>query len=803
MPKLYKEDMEKKADKLDGVKRRISGMWILGFGLVTTFFCLLFVLELFQLQFREYDLYAKEASAMHWKKFVSQPERGDILDANGNMLASSTYVYTVGITPKDLMSTSQDSIDKDMICRELALILEMDEAKVIAEANKRNLMYTELKKGVSREKKDELDEFRKKYSVGGITIDSVARRFYPNQNLASQIIGYTNNDGGLLTGQLGMELQYNSELTGQPGYTYAEVDVNANALPYSSPTMIEAQHGYHLQLYIDANIQKMTENVCRDLYEIYGVEGGVSAIVMNPNTGGILANANYPDFNPNQPFDKPDIMTQEEWEAFSQDERINFTMSNLWRNSSVSDANEPGSTFKAVTTAMAFEEGLAEEDELFSDESISYPSTNQKIMCSHESTSGENHGVETLSHAFAFSCNPVFVQLAQRLEINRFYDYVESFGFTEQTGIDLPGEGVGMIYPDGNLTPSKMDMYTLSIGESATVTPIQLISAYAAIANGGNLMRPQVAKALLDEDMNVIKEFTPQVRRSVISEKTAKRVRSLMEDVVTNGTAQLAQISGYEIAGKTGTATFEIGNYAGEHVLSFGGFAPSENPEIVVLVVLNRPESNELGSDVPAKAASIIMERSLAYMEINRDYKDAEDFHHLTNQAEVPYVVGMTYKEAKRDIYQRGLSIINAEENIADNDIIVSVFPAEGTPLYTSGRIGKVVLSVQPEPVLEEDVIPNFKGKSLEEIFKEAYRSNLNIIIDGDKDGLVVTQSLGSENTAENTNPIDKETDEYTDDNLDDVSADENASSDANQESEEKLKRAPVGTLIRVTMELK
>ena len=803
MPRMTgskKDVLREYEKKQNSTKKRMSGRWVFGFGAAITFFCMLLILALFQLQFNEYELYAREASALHWKKFVTQPERGDILDVKGNMLASSTYVYTVGITPKDLKSTLHDPIDQKTICRELAIILEMDESKILEEAKKTDLMYTELKKGLTREKKDELDAFRKKYAVGGISVDSVARRFYPNQNLASQLIGYTNSENGLLIGQLGLELQYNNEITGQPGYTYAEVDVNANALPYSSPTMLEAQHGYHLQLYLDMNIQKITEEICRDLYEIYEVKGGVNIIVMNPNTGAIYANANYPDFNPNQPFQKPDILSQEEWDSFSQDEKVNFTMSELWRNGSVSDANEPGSTFKSITTAMAFEESVAAENEYFSDESISYPGSNQKISCSHESgEQRENHGMETLAQAFARSCNPIFVQLSQRLESNRFYEYVESFGFTEKTGIDLPGEGLGLIYPDGNLTPSKMDMYTLSIGESATVTPIQLISAYGAIANGGNLMRPQVAKALLDEDRNIVKEFTPQVRRTVISEKTAKRVSALMEEVIINGTAQSAKISGYKLAGKTGTSTFEIGRDAGKHVLSFGAFAPSNNPEVVVLVVLDRPEDNDLSSEVPAKAASIILERTLSYLGIMRDYKDNEDFQYLTNQEEIPYVIGQTYKEAKKDIYRRGLSVIDAEENIPDDAIITAVFPGEGTRLYTSGRIGKVVLSISSTPVLEEDVIPNFAGKTLEEVFEEAYRSNLNIVIEGDTEGFVVSQEIYSytDEPADDPDP-DENTEENNGEN---EPITENADAGLNEAPVKNTKRASVGTLIRVTME--
>ena len=777
---------ERRRRKRNG-KDRVSKIWMVVFGSFITLFCFGLILSLYQLQFREYELYAKEASALHWKKFVTQPERGDIIDRNGNMLASTTYVYTVGITPRDLRSTASEPIDKKTIFREMAIILEMEESVIAEKAELVDLVYTELKKELSREQRDALEAFRKKHAVGGISIDSVARRFYPGQDMASQIIGYTNSENGLLIGQLGIELQYNSALTGQPGYTYAEVDVNANALPYSSPTRLEAQNGYHLQLNIDANIQKITEEVCRDLYEVYDVEGGVMAIVMNPNTGAVLADANYPTFNPNQPFSKPEVYSQEAWDAFTPDEQIDFIMSQLWRNNSVSDAYEPGSTFKSITTAMAFEEGLAKESEFFSDSSISYPGSTQRIMCSHESGAArENHGTETLAHAFSKSCNPVFVRLSQRLESKRFYEYVESFGFTEKTGVDLPGEGVGMIYPDGNLVPTQIDMYTLSIGESATVTPIQLISAYGAIANGGNLMRPQIAKALLDEEQNVVKSFPPQVRRTVISEQTATRIRALMEDVVTSGTAQSAKISGYKLAGKTGTATHEIGRYAGKHVLTFGSFAPAKNPEIVVLVVMNRPKSNELSSEIAAKAASVITERTLSYMGIKREYENTVDAKHLVNRVEIPYVIGKTYKDAKRDAYRVGLTVIGAEEDIPDDAIVTAAYPSEGTLLYTTGRIGKVVLSVNPATVLQEDVIPNFGGKSLEEVFEEAYRSNLNIVIEGNTDGVVVAQRLNSESA-----PV-----ADVEDGQEDAPASENQA-----DIEKTSKRASVGTLIRVTME--
>ncbi len=739
-------------------RRRISIVMI---GIGITCFCVYLIYNLYDLQIKKNEEYSKLASQQHWKRIIDEPRRGDILDTNGNVLASTTYVYTVGITPKNFISREKKQDKKpsnEEIAAAFAEALSIEPATVLAAMKKTDASYIQLAKNIDKEKIGQLKTFIKDKSIGGVTIDSVAKRYYVNQNLAAQLLGIAQEgDNAILTGQFGLESQYNKELTGKEGYSYVEVDnYSRGALPYSVPTSIEVSNGYNVVLNVDKNIQAIAEDVIKNVYYSHEVIEGVTAVVMNPYNGAILAMPSYPDFNPNDPRAKPDSISEADWNKMDEKAQIEYILENTWRNRAISDTYEPGSTFKALTTAMAFDENIAAEDSMYSDNP--YPITEEHtIQCWMQGAEGHNHGTESVRDAFKNSCNPVFAQMAVQLGVPKFYNYVHNFGFYDKTGIDLPAEGVGIFHDK----PMAVDMATLSYGMSSTVTPIQLANVYSALVNGGNLMVPRVAKALTDSEGNVVKEFLPQKIRTVFSEDTSKRVMELMKEVVTDGTGTAGNIPGYRIAGKTSTSKLQFGEYQDYHILSFAGYAPNDKPEIVVLVVVNIPKDPDAKSEIAAKATAEIISRTLDYMKFEPSYT-GEDYGRLAEKKAVPNLVGMTYREAKNKLYIDGFTIMDGSSDFKDDDIITRTFPEAGTGLYNYSY-GTVVL-YKGEDQAKNVVVPDFSGKTLSECLSEARAAGINININGDQSGQVVSQDPGSweeaVDPAETTPAADTETGE-------------------------------------------
>lgn len=687
---------------------------------------------LYELQVTQYEEYAKLASQQHWRRIKDEPERGDILDINGDTLAGTTYVYTIGITPKDFLSLDETA-DATLIRQTVASILGLEETVVADAMAQTESVYVQLAKNVTKEQADTLKLFLSEHKVGGTAIDSVAKRYYTYGPVASQVLGYATATDGLLVGQLGIEAQYNSILTGKEGYSYVEVDnYTRSALPFSAPTTINAQDGYNVVLNLDLNVQNIVETACEDVFELYDVIEGVTAIVMDPYTGRVHAMASYPDFDPNAPTAQPDWYDTTLWDAMQEEDQIKLLISEAWRNRAISDTYEPGSTFKALTTAIALEEGLTYEDEFFLDDPID--SGDYTISCWSQKEGG-NHGEETLREAFMNSCNPIFVQLAQRIGIDKYYQYIHNFGFYLPTGIDLPVEGVGIFHKE----PTLIDLQTLSFGESSTVTPLQLANAYCAIVNGGTLMTPQIANCLTDDEGNIVKEFEPQVIRTILSEKTSERIKDLMEEVVTEGTGSAGKVEGFSVAGKTSTSTIETGDYAGLHVLSFGCYAPSDDPEIVVLVVVNMPADKEVGSSCATRTAASIISQTLDYMGVERHYSD-QDYTDLTTLYTVPDVNGMTYKEARKVLYLDLGEFVAAPgaPDMTDETIVNLQYPAAKELLYQGAE---VVLYPSLEAPRELVVLPDFTGKNITECIREARDSGVNILFEGNLQGIVSSQN--------------------------------------------------------------
>ncbi len=737
MSKEERKDIEKVTDETQTARFRIGGRIVLVsvFLALTAFMGYLIKVQ-YGIQNTHYDEYSYKASQMHWQRIKDVPNRGDILDRNGNILASTTYEYTVGITPSDVLKsqeTRKDALAVEEIADAFSQIIGVDKQKMIEWLGKTDAPYIQVMKKVTSDQKKELQDFLSEHNIGGVKIDSVPKRYYNYGSLGAQVIGFADQNDNSLIGQYGIEAFYNSYLTGTEGFTYAEVDnYNQSALPYSAPTSIAAQDGYNVQLTLDMNIQRIAENACRDAYNEYKPREGVTCIVMDPYTGELLAMVSMPDFDLNTPREKPYGISQSDWDAMSSTDKAQYLMRNAWRNRCISDTYEPGSTMKAVTTAIALEEGLTYEDEIFSDSPIEVSEVDT-IRCWREKTEG-NHGDETLREAFERSCNPIFVRLAYRITIDKYYNYIHNCGFYDVTGIDLPAEQKGIFHAE----PTKVDLASLSFGESSTTTPLQLISVYSSLVNGGSLMRPRIASRIVDNKGNIIKEFEPEKVRTLFSEKTSARVRSLLEDVVNEGTGAAGYVPGYYVAGKTSTSTIDVGEEAGMHVLSFGCYAPSYDPKIAVIVVINKPEDNDIGSSAAAKVSARIVEETLEYMGVERKLSDKE-YERMEILYHVPNVVGKTYLQAKQLLEEEGYEVMDGSGTMDLDTIVGTMYFGEEETVYKD-----TVVVLYPGEVSVEDMnktmIPDFTGMSIIEARRMAKEYGLNILIDGNIKGRVVEQ---------------------------------------------------------------
>jgi len=599
------------------------------------FFSVYLLCTLYKLQVIEFDQHTQAATESHYKKIVEIPKRGAIYDRNGRELALSSVVETIGITPSDVKSRKYPTMSEETIANAIAQTLKLDPADVLDKIKQKDKTWILLKKRVGKEDADLLKAYRSANEIGGISFDQEDKRYYPQGTTAASVIGFTSPEG---IGQLGLEYQYNSQMTGEPGYTYAETDnYGQAALPSTVPISLRAQNGLNVVSTIDVEIQKIIEKELNNSIDIYNVAEGGVAIVMDPYTGSILGMTSAPGFDPNDPTAAPAGKDPATWVADSK-EAIDYLSKNVWRNRAISDTYEPGSTFKALTAAMAMEEGKFLENEILNDVPITV--ADRIINCSKKG----GHGLETTEKGFWNSCNPVFVQLAQRVGLTEFYNYVRGFGLTSVTGIDLPGEGTGLFHAK----PTELDMACLAFGEQSTVTPLAMISAYCAFANGGSLMRPQVVRSLTDSDGNVMKEFTPETVRRVVSEETATRIRNLLKGVVLYGTGSNGYVEGYSVGGKTSTST----RLDGKNDISFLSMAPVEQPEICILVVLFAPQTENARSSLAALTSARMTSQILEYMSVPREYT-ATDISTIKKTSLVPKLTGLTFKEARTALQTR------------------------------------------------------------------------------------------------------------------------------------------------------
>jgi stage V sporulation protein D (sporulation-specific penicillin-binding protein) len=681
-------------------------------------FALLLVGNLFKISVLDSETYQEYANNSQFTSITISASRGSIYSSDGSILAQSATGFKVILDPKTFNSKEEYVAKKDILIDFLAETLEIDEKTLIDKFNK-DSQYQVLKSKVEKPVVDEITEFLSENDLGCITTEEDTIRYYPQGDLAASVIGFTNYDGD---GWYGIEAQYDDELSGVDGKVISAKDGKQQEMPYKNSKLYEAKDGNSLVLTIDTTLQYYLEKNLEDMYETYQLANRACGIIMNANTGAILAMATCPSFDLNSPSE----ITDESVLALIADTDDEEEQSSLeanarelqWKNKAVSELYIPGSVFKVITSAAAIEENLVnvETDSFYCSGAVDILGT--EIKC--HNTSG--HGIQTFNEALMNSCNPVFIEIGQRLGAEKFFYYFEAFGLTEKTGIDLPSEISSYYSSENDL--GGVELAASSFGQNNKLTPIEMITSYAAVINGGNLLVPYVVDKILDSDGNVISTTETTVRRQVISEETSKTMRESLEYVVSNNGGSNAYIKGYKIGGKSGTSE-KLDEYSGDnmrYVASYGCFAPADDPEIVMLIIADEPMTGEYyGSTVVVPYARKILEDALPYLGYYPEYSDDEL---ETLDITVPSVEDSTLYNAKTTIESLGLQY----EIIGNGDMVVSQVPTSGNSIASGG---KIVLYTEANTEQEFVEVPNVVGCSLTEANELLTANGLNYVASG------------------------------------------------------------------------
>lgn len=640
-------------------------------------------------------------------------ERGTIYDSNMNVLAKSASAWLVYIVPSKIENDTQ----RDLVVQILSSTLSLDEQSV-REKTMRESNYVKIKGEVEEEQKDIIKSFISEHSKEKLSniigIDPDTKRYYPYSSFASSIIGFVNTDD---VGTLGVELTYNETLTGVSGRIVTAKNARQKKMASEYETTYEAQQGANLVLTIDEVIQYYLEQSLDQAITDTGCKYAYG-IIMDVDTGAVLAMTSKPDFDLNEPNKITNQLVADRLEEILDEEEKKTETLNArfaqWRNRTVSDTYEPGSVFKTVVVSAALEENVV-------DLNTTYTCVGGIQVANHYQKCWKpgGHGTEDLTHGLMNSCNPFFITIGQKLGKENFYKYFEAFGFTEKTGIDLPAEA----NPVANVTYHSLEsmgiaeLSSSSFGQTFQVSPIQVITAISAIANGGKLMQPYVVDSMLDADGNVIKKTEPVVRRQVISEKTASTVAQMMEMVVSKGTGKNAYVAGYHVAGKTGTSE-KIGK-EGAYIASFAGFAPADNPRIAILIAIDEPAGAHGGGVVAAPIAGQILEKVLTYLNVEPKYEDNE-MANISSTA--PSLVGKTLQEARSMTAGYTLKVIGS------GDKVVSQSPAADSQIRTGGVI---VVYTDEQPERQTAVVPDLTNMTMSQANSVAVNSGFNIRFSG------------------------------------------------------------------------
>ena len=722
-------------------------------GIVT--FLLLFW-KLYDLQINQHDELQEKAVAQQTRSTVVTASRGTIYDRNGLPLAISATAETVCVSPKDIVEYVEEQREKQeaaaakaeekgeayipgqvrdetYIARGLERLLGVDQETILKKMERTFSQYEMVKKKVDQEIANDVRRFingeiddegnevpeGQRVKLRGVWMQPDAKRYYPYGSLAANVIGFVDGDN---QGGVGLEAKYNSVLSGTAGLTVTAKNAAGSDLLYQYEQYYDAENGKNLVLTLDSNIQYYLEKGIESMADKFDAANGATGIVMDVNTGAILAMASYPNYDLNDygtvydeklqakldstlaalEQNKGSYTTEEDYQAAVSKAASNI-LNTQWRNKCIDSTYEPGSTFKPLTLAAALEEGVVNMNTTFTcTGSIKVQGWSKPIGCSRRS----GHGTQTLEVATGNSCNPAFITMGLKIGTDRYYDYLESFGLMEPTGVDMIGEVSGIFSSRAQFNTNVVSLASYAFGQTFNVTPLALIRAQAACINGGYLYTPYVVDQILDDDGNIVSQHDSTPVRQVISEETSAKVRQCLEYVVAQGTGKNGQVAGYRIGGKTGTAD-KTGT--GDVVVSFMCFAPADDPQVIMLITMDTPSRTTgtyvSGGNMVAPTASQVMGEILPYLGIEPDYT-ADQL--VGADATVPNVVGKTAEEAKAKLESVGF----AYKTVGSGDTVTDQTPAGGAIIPNNAT---VILYLGAEKSSELCTVPNVVGRTASE----------------------------------------------------------------------------------------
>lgn len=554
---------------------------------VAVFFIMMFLIgRLVYLMIFCSEYYGNKAENLHERERDIKAARGKLLDANGTVLATNKSVCTISVIHNQIEEPEKVI---EMLVRELGIPEETARKRVEKVSS-----IERVKTNVAKETGDAI----RAYGLSGVKVDEDYKRYYPYGTLASKVLGFTGADN---QGILGLEVKYDEYLQGTNGKILTLTDARGIEIENAGESRLEPVNGYDLCLSLDRNIQMYCEQAAKKVCTKKSADS-VSVIVMNPQNGELMAMVNYPEFDLNDPF----TLVGDTGESVSAEEKQNL-LNKMWRNQCISDTYEPGSTFKIITAAAALEEGVVKLDDAFFCPGYKIVE-DRRIRCAR--TTG--HGAETFETGIMNSCNPVFMELGERLGAENFAGYFKQFGLLSKTNIDLPGEAGTIMHKAENIGP--VELATISFGQSFQITPIQLVTTVSSIINGGTRVTPHFGVSVQDADGNTVKTFSYETHENICTAETSETMRYLLEKVVSEGTGKNAKIEGFSIGGKTATSqTLPRSDH--KYISSFLGFAPADNPQVLVLVVINNPQGIYYGGTIAAPVAKEIFENILPYLD--------------------------------------------------------------------------------------------------------------------------------------------------------------------------------------------
>jgi stage V sporulation protein D (sporulation-specific penicillin-binding protein) len=648
--------------------------------LLAVFGCVAFgalSVRLYKIQIRDHDYYEERAVEQQTRQTTINASRGTIYDANGKILAMSATADTVFLSPSELVMYGEDP---ELIADGLSELLGVNKASILEKAGDTKSWYKVIKAKVEQETAQQVRTFKDENGLKSVHLEPDSKRYYPYSTLACQVIGFVGDEN---YGLEGLEAQFDSYLSGTNGAVVRlKTERGTDLLFNDFEDYYDASDGNDVTLTIDSNIQHYVEKYLAQAIEDYNIQNGGACIAMNPKTGELLALANIGNYDLNnylQVSEKDSAELELITDETEYKEKLSEALFRQWRNKALSDTYEPGSVFKIITLAMALEEGVVNESDTFycggAIPAEQIPGRTKPLNCWRH----EGHGTQTLAQALQNSCNVALVNIGMKVGARKFYEYIDAFGFFDRTGFDLPGESDSIWWTDGVFTDpeNKSQLAAASFGQTFNITPMQLVTAISATVNGGYLVQPHVVSRITAPDGQVVQANDGEVVRQVISADTSRIIREILESVVSEGTGGNARVAGYKIGGKTGTSTKTTGEAEGkpkEYIVSFCGIAPADDPEIVVLLLLDNPGSGDIyvsGGAMAAPVVGRILSDVLPYMGVRPQYTQEE-----MKELNIPVkkFIGYATQDAQAVLETAGLAV----RVVGNGDTVTAQLPAPG-----------------------------------------------------------------------------------------------------------------------------